>query len=101
MAFSFQLPASLLLLEFAELTRPARGCGRQRKAWGEAQRNPRLTAEVNASPRSGRKSLRLIAGCRPLPRARVLWSAVPGVERSETPGDGPNDRLSPRSGRQS
>jgi len=45
----------------------ARGSGRQHKAWGGAQRNPRLMVQDSISPRSGRQSV--ITRLSPGPRA--------------------------------
>src|SRR5687767_2191332 len=62
----------------------ARGARRQRKAWGGAQRNPRIShAKTFAKP------------------AERGDSVKPGVERSGTPGPAMQKHLqSPRSGRQ-
>src|SRR5687767_15724345 len=62
----------------------ARGARRQRKAWGGAQRNPRIShAKTFAKP------------------AERGDSVKPGVERSGTPGPAMQEHLqSPRSGRQ-
>src|SRR5687767_2564354 len=62
----------------------ARGARRQRKAWGGAQRNPRIShAKTFAKP------------------AERGDRVKPGVERSGTPGPAMQEHLqSPRSGRQ-
>ena len=65
---------------------PARGSGRQRKAWGGAQRNPRLESENDCQPAERATVFVEIPGCRPLPQAVAFGPVVPGVSQRSTPG---------------